>query len=60
MELLSQQQPVREQTGAAGQGAQCGDPGKLRKVIIFRQMAKDDVGGATIVVLLKELRGRVV
>ena len=51
--LLSEQQPICQQTCAAGQRALGRHPRKLRKIVAFRQMRQNDVGSLSIVFILK-------
>ena len=54
--LRGQQQAVGKQAGAAVERALRRNPSKLRKIIAFREMREDYVGGLAVVAVFKELR----
>ena len=56
--LGGQQQTVGQQAGAAAEGAFGRDPGQFRKIIAFRQMREDDVGGLAVVARSQGTRQR--
>ena len=49
--LRRQQQAVGQQAGPAQQGALRRNPRQLRKIIAFREMRQDDIGGLAVVVI---------
>src|ERR1035437_2223092 len=54
--LRGQQEPVGQEAGPAVQGALGRDPRQLWKIIAFRQMRQNHVGGLTVVAVLEEPR----
>jgi len=54
--LVSEEQFVGEQAGVAVEGAFGCDPGKFWKVIAFREMREDHVGGLAVVGVFEEIR----
>ena len=58
--LGGQQQAIGEQAGAALQGALGRNPGKLRKIIAFREMRQNYISGLAVVGGGKELGGGLV
>ena len=52
--LLSKQQPVGQKARLAIQGPFGRNPCQLRKIIAFREMAKDDIPGLAVVVTFKK------
>lgn len=54
--LLRKQQAVGQQARLAIECALGSHSCKLRKIIAFREMAKDDIGGLAVVVGLKKSR----
>ena len=47
--LRCEEQPVGQETGTPVEGALGGDAGKLGKVIAFREMPEDDIGGLAVI-----------
>ena len=53
--LRCEQQPVGQETGPSVEGTLGRDTRKLRKIIVFREMGKDYIGGLAVVCVQKKL-----
>jgi len=53
--LVGEEELVGEQAGVAVEGALGGDAGKFGKIIAFREMGEDNVGGLAVVGVFEEV-----